>query len=564
MSATRQTQVSCTRCGREFQHSRKFRDLLQKIALGGHEFPLPSSCPSCRRRTRQAWQNEKTLYRRHCDLSHKPTIAIYPPNTDFPVYSHESWISDGWDALEYGLELNLERSFFLQFRQLQKVVPRKAQNLISCENCDFNNNLWYGKNAYLSFMSSYLVDCYYDYASWDVKDSIEVWYSKYIELSHTIVASENLYGCIDCERCFHSDHLYFCNRLTGCSHCFGCYGLKQKKFCIFNEPVSETEYWAFLKAAELGSAAAHKRWREKFRSFLSGLPRDAVIADDFSEDYSGNYLFRTARSENCFVATDVEDCAWLFESARTKDCADLDFSYSTTLCYDSASAIGCHQSAFLDNCQDCSDSYYLSQCAHCTNCFGCIGLRRQSFCILNRQYSEAEYHEKVAALIAAMSKRDEWGEFFPIELSDFGYNQTEAALNMPLSKAEAIAAGANWSDYEAPIGVSLELQIDAADLPDHVRDADASILQKAIRCETTGRLFRIIAKELAFHQAHGVPLPRVHPLERYRALIAPHGGTELKPVRCASCGTECESVYANSSEQPLVCRPCFTEWLDRE
>ena len=491
-------------------------------------------------------------------------VAIYSPDKPFPVYSHESWNSDGWDALSFGIDCDPEASMLEQFRALQQLVPRKAQNLISCENCDFNNNLWNGKNAYLSFMSSYLVDCYYDYASWDVKDSIEVWYSKFIQLSHTIIASENLYQCYECERCFNSNNLHFCKRLTGCSDCFGCYGLKHKRFHIFNEPVGETEYRDFLAAAELGSSVARERWRERFGTLLRGLPREASVADDFSEEFTGNYVFRTARSEQCFVATDVEDSSWLFESARIKDSADLDFSYTCTLCYDSASAINCYQSAFLDNCQECRDCYYLVQCMQCSNCFGCIGLKRKSFCIFNRQYSEQEYRRLMSALVANMRGRGEWGRFFPIGLSDFGYNETEAALNLPLSPQSAAAIGAGWSEYLAPIGVAEDAVIEASALPDRIEEVDEGVLQRAIRCERTGKLFRIIAKELAFHQTHRIPLPRLHPLERYRALIAHHGGTELREALCSLCGNGCETVFGQEHNNSLACPTCFKGWLESQ
>lgn len=552
---------TCLTCGHPFQVTAQANAILSRVSNGVFALPPPVECPLCRRRRRQAWQNEKTLYRRTCDLSGEQMVAIYSPDKPFPVYSHASWNSDGWDALTFGVECDPEKSMFEQFRVLQQRVPRKAQNLISCENCDFNNNLWNSKNAYLSFMSSYLVDCYYDYASWDVKDSIEVWYSKFIQLSHTIIASENLYQCYDCERCFTSSNLHFCKRLIGCSDCFGCYGLKHKRFHIFNEPVSEAEYRDFLAAANLGSARARAAWKQQWNAFLASSPREATVTDDFSELSTGNYLFRTARSEQCFVATDVEDSSWLFESARIKDCADLDFSYSCTLCVDSASAIGCYQSAFLDNCQECTDSYYLSQCAHCTNCFLCIGLKRKSFCILNRQYSEQDYRRLTSVVVAAMTARGEWGRFFPLPLSDFGYNETEAALNLPLTEREAAALGARWCDYVAPLGVSEDAVISASSLPDHVRDADAQILQRAIRCERTGKLFRIISKELAFHQRHEIPLPRLHPLERYRDLIAQHGGTELRAARCVQCQARCDSVYG-SEEASLTCPHCFKHWLE--
>lgn len=553
--------MRCKTCAEPYSPSEKLLGILRRVASHGLSIPPPPECPRCSRLRRQAWQNEKSLYHRTCDLSGKKIVSVYSPDKPFPVYGHEAWISDDWDAGSFAQPYDASRSFFEQFHELHRKVPRKAQNLVQCENCDFNNNLWSSKNAYLSFMSSYLVDCYYDYASWDVKNSIEVWYSKFIELSHTIISSENLYGCIECERCFHSNALRLCKRCSGCSHCFGCYGLKQKQFHIFNEPVGETEYHRFMREAAFGSWQANRDWRERAHAFFATLPQEAIVADDFSEDFTGNFVFRTVRSESCFVATDVEDCVDLFESARTKDCAGLDFSYTCTLCYDSASTIQSFQCAFLDNCSHCNESYYLSQCDNCTHCFGCVGLRRKSFCILNKQYSEAEYFPVRNAIVTALTSRGEWGSFFPIALSDFGYNETEAALNRPLRREDAASLGASWSEYQASSGAPQQEVLSADALPDHIADAGDDVLLRAWRCTRTARPYRIIAKELEFHRGYEIPLPRIHPLERYRDLVAHHGGTSLQSSRCTRChtATHASTVAADSSQ--LCCFSCFRSWL---
>jgi hypothetical protein len=45
---------------------------------------------------------------------------------------------------------------------------------------------------------------------------------------------------------------------------------------------------------------------------------------------------------------------------------------------------------------------------------------------------------------------------------------------------------------------------------------DDDILKKAIRCVESGRLFRIIPKELEFYRKYLILLPVKHPLYRYR------------------------------------------------
>ncbi len=47
-----------------------------------------------------------------------------------------------------------------------------------------------------------------------------------------------------------------------------------------------------------------------------------------------------------------------------------------------------------------------------------------------------EYEELVPKIIYHMKETGEWGEFFPIEISPFGYNETVAMEYFPHSKQE--------------------------------------------------------------------------------------------------------------------------------
>jgi len=58
--------------------------------------------------------------------------------------------------------------------------------------------------------------------------------------------------------------------------------------------------------------------------------------------------------------------------------------------------------------------------------FGCIGLKRNEYCVLNRQYSKDEYKKTVLRLIEHMKKTGEYGEFFPIDISPFKCEDTVA------------------------------------------------------------------------------------------------------------------------------------------
>jgi hypothetical protein len=90
---------------------------------------------------------------------------------------------------------------------------------------------------------------------------------------------------------------------------------------------------------------------------------------------------------------------------------------------------------------------------NCSNLFGCSGLKSASYCILNKQYTKAEYEILVPKIIEHMMKISspsdegdahraggvmEWGEFFPSSMSPFGYNETVAQEYYPMTRDEVL------------------------------------------------------------------------------------------------------------------------------
>ena len=77
-------------------------------------------------------------------------------------------------------------------------------------------------------------------------------------------------------------------------------------------------------------------------------------------------------------------------------------------------------------------------CHHCQDCFGCIGLKNQQYCIFNKQYTKEEYEKTVAQLIKKMQADGERGERFPKEFSPFAYNESFAYFYDPATEQEAL------------------------------------------------------------------------------------------------------------------------------
>jgi hypothetical protein len=58
------------------------------------------------------------------------------------------------------------------------------------------------------------------------------------------------------------------------------------------------------------------------------------------------------------------------------------------------------------------------------------------------------------------------------------------------------------------------------DLQDTIEEVQDDILQYAIACEVTGKLFRIQPQELVFYRKNHIPLPRKHPDQRHLERLA--------------------------------------------
>jgi hypothetical protein len=134
---------------------------------------------------------------------------------------------------------------------------------------------------------------------------------------------------------------------------------------------------------------------------------------------------------------------------------------------------------------------------------------------LNKQYTREEYEKLVAEIIEHMQTTGERGEFFPLSLSPFGYNETVANEYFPLTKEEALSKGYKRSDYstDPKLPENAEL-LHPATIPAEERKAlvnDDTILKKVIICEESQRPFTIQKLELAFYRKMGLPLPKLHP-----------------------------------------------------
>jgi hypothetical protein len=511
--------------------------------------PPPTQCPACRQQRRLAFRNERTLYRRTCDLTGKPMISMYAPETNYKVYAQESWWSDAWDPLATGRAYDPARPFFKQFDALFHEAPRISLINMDPDNAEYCNFALRNKNSYLLFTCE-CQDSFYCNRSFgrDLCDCSSV---QDCELCYDAVDCDHCYHCVSIQNCSNCSGCSLGYNLRGCTDCFGCCGLVNASYRIFNEQYSPEDFGRIVREKQANLAEAARAFAE-LQLTLPQKYMDAVG----TEGCTGNAIHHSKNSRECFEVMNVEDCTYVCNATHMKDAMDVNNDDNSELVYEAVGSETNSMHAFNDICWFNRDVLYSSLCFRCESCFGCIGLKHKKYCILNKQYTKEEYERLVPTIIERMRRDGEWGEFFPVSISPFAYNETSAQEYFPLTKNDVQKQGWAWRD-ESRERPDVQRIIAAAELPGSIEEIPDDIINWAIACEATGKLFRIIKPELAFYRKMNLEVPRHHPDERHRRRMAKRNPRKLWERVCANCHKPIATSYAPERPEKILCEECY-------
>ncbi len=531
----------CQNCKKEFAVTSEDFTFYESIKV-----PAPTHCPDCRSQRRMAWLNERFLYPRKCDGSGKPIITIYNPEVPFPVYSREYWFSDAWDALTYGREYDPSRPFLEQFNELQKMVPRLQMWLVNSVNSDYSNYVVDSKDCYLCFTA--------------LGGNENCSYSGYLTQStqcldcYLIHKCELCVGCVNCDTCYNlkcstnckncrdSWFLLDCNN---CTNCVGCVGLRDKQYCIFNDQFTKEEYIEKIKELGLENRSNWAKIEEKVSEVAKPIPR-RFMQGTKNQNVSGDYISNSKDITAGYMVNDCEDGRYLYFTNNSKGLSDI------TVCTVSNELLHeCHaipknnySIKFSELCANgCRELEYCISCFSSSNLFGCVGLRGKEYCILNKQYTKEDYEKLRAEIVENMKKDGSYGEFFPMTMSPFPYNETLAQEHFPLTENEASSRGLTWRKWEkrtyAPAADIFECQ--------HRQECGHPCIGA----------FRVIPQEKAILDQLNLPAPIECPNCRHAMRI-----TRMRPPRfyarkCANCSKEINSTFAPEGPEIVYCEECY-------
>lgn len=409
----------CKNCTKQFEITEGEAKFHKRINV-----PSPTLCHACRQQRRMVWRNESTLFQRTCDNCKKKIIAAYPKDSEFQIFCYDCWWSDALDASKYAQDFDFNAPFFKQFQKLLKKVPRLALTGSHNENCDYVNYVNYSKDCYLCFGVHAGEKCLYDWRTHDCLECVDSAQCNDCKYCYECIDCDNCYNLDfsqNCETCSDSQYLYNCQ---GCSDCFLCVNLIHKKYHILNEKHTPEEYAA--KLTELKNKP-QKELEKMLDDLRQKLP-NKFVNDVNCENCTGSFLVKCKNCQNSFSSKECEDCInhWLGE--RATDCCDCDMSgWPAEFCYEGISTcVNAYANFFSSLCWSCKNIEYCDSCFHSHDLFGCTGLKKNEFCVLNKQYSKEEYKKLVEKIIDHMKKTEEYGEFFPIEISPYPYEDSIA------------------------------------------------------------------------------------------------------------------------------------------
>ena len=593
---------TCQNCKQNFVIEPEDFKFYEKIKV-----PPPTWCPECRLIRRLAWRNEYTFYRRKCSAPghDEELISTFSPDKPFPVYDPHFWWGDDWDSMNYGREYDFSRPFFEQFRELVWAVPKPSLTgeYFSMVNSDYSNWAGHLKNCYLITDADYVEDSAYGTQICRVKDSFDNDFlldSQRSYFNFDVFKSYLVFFSVGCRDSY---ELYFCKNCVGCNNCFGSTNLRNKSYYIFNEPYTKEDYQKKLAELNLGSYKNLATLKTKVEEFWKQYPQKEMRGYH-NLRVTGDYIYNSKNTSHGFFVTDVEDSKFvaLTHARPTKDCFDYtDWGENAQLVYEGMSiGLGAYNIKFSQLIfKEVSDIEYSYFCGNSSSLFGCAGLLKKQYCILNKQYSKDDYRELVSKIKKHMEEMPyvdkkgrvyRYGEFFPPELAPFAHNETIIREFFPVKKEEVLANGWLWKDPEPR---NYQITLKPGDIPDHIKDVSDSVLSDIIGCEHEGKCdeqcttaFRLIPQEFAFLKRMGLPLPRLCPNCRHYQRIrqrnplklwhrrcecagstsSPQAGTEYTYKNTADhihhkkdepCQNEFETTYAPQRPEIVYCEQCY-------
>lgn len=569
---------TCKICNEKFIIDDEDLSFYKKVSptIGGKvcEMPPPTLCPECRMIRKMVWGNERKFYHRKCALCQKEIVSVFSPDKKLNVLCRECYWSDKWEPTEQGIDFDFEKPFFTQFEDLIKRTKLLTLFATNVENSDYVNQEYNDHNCYLCSGGNDNDNCYYCASTMYSRKCIDCFGALLSERIYNCTLAMNDYDCQYLFNCNLCNNCHFCFDCTGCDHCFGSVNLRYQKFQFFNEQLSKEEYFKRIEEY-MSSYEGIKKAIEKFNKHkLEFIYHSANLM--FSKDCTGDTLVKCKNVKDSYYSFSCEDSRYIFIIDSMNDTMDAISLGKGELCYEVGSGMRVYFTSFVSSCDKIRNSLYCYQCSNSNDLFGCVGMNHKQYCILNKQYTKEEYDELVPKIIEQMKKTGEWGEFFPAGISPFGYDETIAMEFYPTTEAKVKKIGAKWqgdseNQYSGPFYEPKNISEYNPKLDPNAEAEINKCVAGILKCEITGKPFKILPQELAQYIERGIQLPRRHPDQRHVERLALINKMVLYHRQCmceqndhghtGRCKEEFETTFEPKRPVKVYCNTCYYKSL---
>lgn len=518
----------------------------------------PLDCPDCRAMKRLAFRNERTFYKRNCDMCKKDMVSLYAKDSPYTVYCNECWWSDKWDPKSFAQNYDTNKTFFEQYKELQNKVPRLSLMNLNAVRTEYANGASDNKDCYLIFAAEYNEDCMYSRLVQKCKGCVDCAFIHVSELCYECIDTRECFQCMYCEQCQSSTDLLFCYNMRNSNNCIFCTNGRNLSNCILNVKYTKEEYEA--KKAEIFSSyetieKAKKEFEElknkTIVKYASATKCHNVTGDYLHNCYDGVRVFDTTGTKNCSYMADSE------ESIDSMDCNN--FYYKNELCYNMMGVLQsskCQNGAFIFYCNEVE---YSENCHNLTSAIGCNAIRKGQYMILNKEYTKEEFYKIKSQIDEQMKKDGIYGQFFPPALAPFGFNETLGYDYYQISQTEALEKGFKWQDQTT--GTYKKETIKDNNMPKTIVETTEDILNQVLVCKDCKKNFRITQAEFNFYKKMNLPLPHKDFACRHKDRMSKRNPRKLWHGKCmkAGCQNEFETSYAPNRKEIVYCETCYQQ-----
>jgi hypothetical protein len=210
-------------------------------------------------------------------------------------------------------------------RSLRAKHPHLYSVQEKTENCT-GDYIFEAKDCVECYQAYRIQDCVHVQDTDGCRDALDCYHPGWAEVLYNAYSPVRQRNTAFCCVCWDGSDVFYCDMCFSVNHCFGCVGLRHKKYCIFNRQYSKEDYEALLPrivAHMKKTPAGRQEWGEFFPVTLSPIAYNESMAQQEFPLTKEEVLARGWRwRDDLPFTTGKETIGWEKIPERTEDLPD--------------------------------------------------------------------------------------------------------------------------------------------------------------------------------------------------------------------------------------------------